>query len=275
MFVSVSELSCLNGSGFAEKLEKEWLQYWNENSEQLVWKAWVEKYPDNVDPDYQQTPGVVDTSCKTNYNDSVYTDAGKEVECERLPNVDSGYLENGVSEANCRTKEREEGLTEFCPQEVVTEVVDVLQQEPAEDYSDLWARLWEEHYSEMYSQLHEEFMQKFIKGFTHDILVNGLCSNMVSSNELNNYETENPIVTTDPGETLAGEGLGENHTIVTDIGETLAAEGLGEHGEPEDGQADKKKSSSKNGTCMSLSRIQWNLCIILPLGVISSIMVVS
>ena len=42
------------------EIKNQWLEYWSENSESLVWNGWVQKYPDYIDPEYLKSyPSIV------------------------------------------------------------------------------------------------------------------------------------------------------------------------------------------------------------------------
>jgi hypothetical protein len=72
MYASTIFRQCLN----EKELKEAWQEYWQQNGEFLVWQQWVEKYPNNIDPNF--VPAAYELEVVT--TGATEVEAGSEVE---------------------------------------------------------------------------------------------------------------------------------------------------------------------------------------------------
>jgi len=122
--------------------ESQWLTYWADNGEQLVWDSWTKKYSDYIDPSFLETTGHAEvTTCVT-------------VTAGTLNSVDEivkfAECDGTVKDTTDLTAKESAALN------LVHNIYE-LGNEIATD--ETWKNLWEQHSNETYWFYHEWFMQ--------------------------------------------------------------------------------------------------------------------
>lgn len=166
LFFATFYLDCSNDNSVDQIIETEWHRYWDENSERLLLKTWMDKYPDNIDPgfysSFQQTLAIDDEKCAAGDCAILSSFIKEDVKNYSMQSDDTNCtLENKNEDYSCAY----DHVTTF--ESSANEAID--EDGPTEcnadgNYAELWSHLWKEHCAEVYYRLHDEFVMKFAGG---------------------------------------------------------------------------------------------------------------
>ncbi|CAG7823535.1 unnamed protein product [Allacma fusca] len=120
--VNSSPITDLAENPEEDRIEADWLKYWEEKGDEIVNKSWLEKYRDYINPEFDL---------------STWVGSG---EPEVSETSDSNTTDADEADGSCKGKLPEDGLSEG-------------------DTDTLWLQEWHNHYSEIYFQERSKFFE--------------------------------------------------------------------------------------------------------------------